>query len=64
MWVDRVIAVPMANAYYGQGTGSIWLDDVTCNGTEQGLGSCTLKPWGINNCRHTEDAGLYCMPGQ
>ncbi|XP_070176422.1 scavenger receptor cysteine-rich domain-containing protein DMBT1-like isoform X2 [Littorina saxatilis] len=56
------VAIPMANAFYGPGNGSIWLDDVTCNGTEQGLADCTLKPWGVNDCDHGEDAGLFCMP--
>ncbi|KAL8562352.1 hypothetical protein ACOMHN_066066 [Nucella lapillus] len=57
----NIFAVPMANAYYGQGNGSIWLDDVRCNGSEANLADCGLKPWGANNCGHSEDAGLWCM---
>ncbi|XP_076436243.1 scavenger receptor cysteine-rich type 1 protein M160-like [Babylonia areolata] len=56
-----IFAVPMSNAYYGPGNGSIWLDDVACNGSEAGLADCRLKPWGQNNCGHYEDAGVWCM---
>uniref|UniRef100_A0A6J0USU5 Scavenger receptor cysteine-rich domain-containing protein DMBT1-like n=1 Tax=Pogona vitticeps TaxID=103695 RepID=A0A6J0USU5_9SAUR len=47
-------------AFYGQGTGPIWLDDVNCQGTESALRDCTGSTWGINNCNHGEDAGVEC----
>ncbi|ESO86370.1 hypothetical protein LOTGIDRAFT_129408, partial [Lottia gigantea] len=53
-----------AEAYFGIGSGPIWLDDVDCNGNEQNLINCRLKPWGRTNCRHGEDAGLDCAPGK
>ncbi|NXG03251.1 DMBT1 protein, partial [Sakesphorus luctuosus] len=43
-----------------QGAGPIWLDDVTCAGTEEHLGQCQARPWGHNNCHHGEDAGVVC----
>ncbi|NXP79142.1 DMBT1 protein, partial [Ramphastos sulfuratus] len=43
-----------------QGTGTIWLDQVSCVGTEEVLSSCPARPWGITNCTHAEDAGVVC----
>jgi len=42
------------------GTGQIWLDDVQCQGTENALSNCQHRPWGSNNCAHTEDVSLTC----
>ena len=42
-------------------TGTIWLDDVTCVGTERRLEMCLHNGWGIENCGHAEDVGLRCV---
>ena len=49
-------------AYYGQGTGSIVLDEVNCNGNETTLLQCpTGVPIGSSNdCVHGEDVGVLC----
>ncbi|XP_072439762.1 scavenger receptor cysteine-rich type 1 protein M160-like [Chiloscyllium punctatum] len=47
-------------AYYGEGTGDIWLNDVRCNGTEPALDQCLANPWVGNNCAHSQDAGVAC----
>ncbi|XP_044844273.1 scavenger receptor cysteine-rich domain-containing group B protein-like [Mauremys mutica] len=47
-------------ARFGKGSDPIWLDDVTCTGTEVALSSCGARPWGMNNCNHGEDAGVVC----
>ena len=43
-------AIAFDEAYFGEGNGSIWLDDVLCN--HNGLG--------VHNCYHSEDAGVRC----
>ncbi|NXL67016.1 DMBT1 protein, partial [Chordeiles acutipennis] len=47
-------------AYFGQGSGPIWFDDVSCTGTEVALSQCKAAPLGSHNCGHGEDAGVIC----
>lgn len=55
--------VALSRAAFGQGAGSIWLDNVNCVGTEGRLADCPANPIGSHNCAHSEDAGVRC-PGK
>ena len=49
----------MSGGYFGRGAGTILLDDVECDGTEQTLLNCTSSQESAN-CDHSEDAGVRC----
>ena len=49
-----------ANAYYGQGTGDIALENVACSGTENQILACPSNTIFDTSCSHSEDAGVKC----
>lgn len=53
--------IAFVGAYFGQGSGVTWLDDVKCAGNENSIDKCIHKSWGSENCNHDEDAGVRCI---
>ena len=62
LYYGRAVTAPHS-AFYGQGSGQIWLDNVNCVGTEGNISSCSHNGWGSHNCGHGEDASIKCTAG-
>ncbi len=56
-------AVARPNAYFGQGSGPIFITDVNCTGLEGRLFDCMMGSLEENNCGHHQDAGVVCLAG-
>ena len=51
----------IGSAGFGRGSGSIWLDSVTCTGSESTLANCGhLGIRVTRNCSHSGDASVVC----
>ena len=57
-FTGKAQAVPRAQ--FGAGTGTIWLQNVDCSGTENFIDHCNLGAWGDTSCSHSQDAGVVC----
>ena len=51
------------NAFYGQGSGQIWLNNLNCIGTEETIAHCSHSEWASYDCSHEEDASVNCTAG-
>ncbi len=49
-----------SRASFGEGTGTIWLDDVFCKGNEGSLLDCSHSGIRVHNCKHSEDSSVAC----
>ncbi len=56
----RGVNATRKDAYYGEGSGSILLNDVQCIGNESYIWDCDHSGWKVDNCVHSEDVGVDC----
>ncbi|XP_046509083.1 deleted in malignant brain tumors 1 protein-like isoform X11 [Equus quagga] len=54
----------LGKAYFGPGSGDIFLDNLQCSGVERYLGQCAHSGWSEHNCGHHEDAGVICSDAE
>ena len=47
-------------AAFGQGSGTIFYENVACTGSEARLADCSNGGFGNHDCAHNEDAGVVC----
>ncbi|CAH1253501.1 SNED1 [Branchiostoma lanceolatum] len=48
------------SAHYGQGSGTIWLNNVNCARNEDSISTCPLLSDVTNTCTHASNAGVQC----
>ena len=46
---------------FGEGTGPIYLEDLSCVGDEHNLTECPNLNWGVHDCDHSKDVGVSCL---
>uniref|UniRef100_A0ABM5GJI9 Neurotrypsin n=2 Tax=Pogona vitticeps TaxID=103695 RepID=A0ABM5GJI9_9SAUR len=56
------VAKAWSQAYFGEGSGPVLLDEVRCTGNELSIEECPKSSWQEHNCGHKEDAGVSCTP--
>ena len=54
-------AVAFSGAHFSTGTGTIYLDDVACTGSETNLTNCPRSSSVYCRYGHSEDAGVRCQ---
>lgn len=57
------VSIGLSGAYYGSGTGLIFLDDADCSpANHSNLVECfdVESAVGMHNCDHSEDASVIC----
>lgn len=48
------------DTYNSEGTGTIWLNDISCDGQESTIEDCQIYSWGNTGCTHVQDIGVSC----
>ena len=48
----------LGDAYYGEGSGPVYIDTIDCRGNESNLTDCTYTT--SSTCSHSQDAGVQC----
>ncbi|XP_068961008.1 neurotrypsin isoform X3 [Petaurus breviceps papuanus] len=56
------VAKAWPRAHFGQGSGSVMLDEISCSGKETAFLQCSSGKWGEHDCSHQEDVHITCHP--
>jgi len=59
-YIASTAGTAFSNAFFGPGTGPIFLDDVQCSSSSSQLLECSSRPILSHNCLHSDDAGVRC----
>ena len=54
------IAYRDASSRFGSVSGSVFLDQLSCSGTESALLDCRARPLGLAECNTDQVAGVQC----
>ena len=54
-------SIALGDAYFGEGVGIIYFDELECTGTEPSLANCTHNGVAVTDCFHNEDASVLCQ---
>ena len=54
-----VVMIYLDSAQFGAGNEDIWLDDVSCIGTENSIFKCKIL-LDYHDCDHNQDLGIQC----
>ena len=54
-------AIPVRGGLFGNSSEDILLDELHCDGNESSLLACEHDGFYINDCDHSEDAGVRCQ---
>ena len=57
---DAIQAIFNQSAFFGQGSGSVLMTNISCNGTERHLFDCAFEIPEVEECTHAMDAGVIC----
>ena len=62
---QRGVDAVRLNSHYGTQSGTIWMNNMKCNGTENTLQECQNSGWGkTKNCTISDKAGAMCTKGK
>ncbi|XP_052715476.1 A disintegrin and metalloproteinase with thrombospondin motifs adt-1-like isoform X1 [Crassostrea angulata] len=57
---SRMNAKSKQQAFFGQGNGRIWMDQLECTDYDSNIFNCSQNILGTHDCGHYEDAGVVC----
>ncbi|XP_041372563.1 deleted in malignant brain tumors 1 protein-like [Gigantopelta aegis] len=63
MGFNRLGPRARTRAAFGQGSGPVFFQSLSCMSSESSILDCRVNPSGNKNCSHSEDSGVICQTG-